>query len=71
MEERHGVLKKNEKAIKENGESYDESNGGQKVVDRKTTAEQMEMLGLRETIDRFATANGVRWHGHVLRRDNR
>ena len=24
---------------------------GQKVVDRKTTEEQMSMLGLRETID--------------------
>ena len=40
---------------------------GQKVVDRKTTEEQMEMLGLRETIDPLATANGVRWYGHVLR----
>ena len=43
---------------------------GQKVVDRKTTEEQMGMLGLKETIDRLATANGVRWYGHVLRRDD-
>ena len=42
----------------------------QKVVDRKTTEEQMDMLGLKETIDRLATANGVRWYGHVLRRDD-
>ena len=28
------------------------------------------MLGLKETIDRLATANGVRWYGHVLRRDD-
>ena len=41
---------------------------GQKVVDRKTTEEQMDMLGLKETTDRLATANGVRWYGHVLRR---
>ena len=34
---------------------------GQKVVDRKTTEEQMDMLGLKETIERLATANGVRW----------
>ena len=32
----------------------------QKVVDRKTTEEQMDMLGLRETIYRLATANEVR-----------
>ena len=43
---------------------------GQKVVDKKTTEEQMDMLGLKETIDRLATANGVRWYGHVLRRDD-
>ena len=41
---------------------------GQKVVDRKTTEEQMDMLGLKETIDRLATANGVTWYGHVLRK---
>ena len=28
------------------------------------------MLGLKETIDRLATANGVSWYGHVLRRDD-
>ena len=43
---------------------------GQKVVDKKTTKEQMDMLGLKKTIDRLATANGVRWYGHVLRRDD-
>ena len=42
----------------------------QKVVDRKTAEEQMDMLGLRETIDRLATANSVRWYGHVLKRDD-
>ena len=30
----------------------------------------MEMLGLKETIDRLATASGIKWYGHVLRRDN-
>ena len=42
----------------------------QKVVDRKTTEEQMDVLGLKENIDQLATANGVRWYGHVLRRDD-
>ena len=43
---------------------------GQKVVDRKTTEEQIDMLGLKETIDRLATANEVRWYAHVLRDDD-
>ena len=43
---------------------------GQKIVDRKTTEEQIDVLGLKETIDRLATANWVRWYGHVLRRDD-
>ena len=27
------------------------------------------MLGLKKTLDRMAKANGVRWYGHVIRRD--
>ena len=33
---------------------------GRKVINRKTTEEQMDMLGLKETINRLATAYGVR-----------
>ena len=32
--------------------------------------ELMEMLGLKETLDRMAKANGIRWYGHVIRRDD-
>ena len=28
------------------------------------------MLGLEETWDRLVKANGMRWYGHVFRRDN-
>ena len=42
---------------------------GQKIIDKKTTEEQMNMLGLKETLDWFATANGIRSHGHALRWD--
>ena len=40
---------------------------------RKTDGEKenmMEMLGLKETAVQMAKANGVRWYGHVLRRDD-
>ena len=30
----------------------------------------MDMLGSKKTIDRIATANGVRWFGDVRRRDD-
>ena len=64
-------LKENEKAILRRTErAMVRAWCGQKIVDRKTTEEQMDMLGLKETIDRLATANGVRWYGHVLRRDD-
>ena len=56
-------LKENEKAILRRTErAMVRAMGGQKVVDRKTTEEQMDMLGLKETIDRLATANEVRWY---------
>ena len=41
---------------------------GQRVVDRKTTEEQIDMLGLKETIDQLATANEAKRKGRVLRR---
>ena len=43
---------------------------GVKLVDRKNMKELTEMLGLKETLDRMAKANGVRWYGHVIRRDD-
>ena len=43
---------------------------GVKLVDRKNTEELMKMLGLKETLDKMAKANGVRWYGHVVRRDD-
>ena len=30
----------------------------------------MEMLGLKETVVQMAKANGVRWYGHMLKRDD-
>ena len=30
----------------------------------------MSLLGLKDTLDGLAWASGVRWYGHVLRRDN-
>ena len=43
---------------------------GVKLVDRRKMEELMEMLGLKEVLDRMAKANGVRWYGHVIRRDD-
>ena len=42
---------------------------GVKLMERKKTEDLMQMLGLEEAVDRLARANGVRWYGHVLRRD--
>ena len=55
-------LKENEKVILRRTErAMMRTMCSQKVVDRKTTEEEMKMLELRETIDWLATANGVRW----------
>ena len=43
---------------------------GVQLTSRKRSTYLMFMLGLSETIDQFAMANSVRWHGHVLRRDD-
>ena len=43
---------------------------GVKLVDRNNTEELMEMLGVKKTLDRMAKANGVRWYGYVIRRED-
>ena len=44
--------------------------GGAKLIEKKRTVDLMEMLGLKETADQMAKVNGVRWYGHVLRRND-
>ena len=64
-------MKENEKVILRRTErTMVRAMCGQKVVNRKTAEEQMDMLGLKETTDWLATANKLRWYGHVLRRDD-
>ena len=64
-------LKENEKAIFRRMErAMVRAMCDQKVVDKKKTEEQMDMLELKETIDRLATVNRVRCYGHVMRRDD-
>ena len=43
---------------------------GVQLKDRKISTDFMFMLGYSETIDQLAMANSVRWHGHVLRRED-
>ena len=42
---------------------------GAKLMEKKRTNDLMEMLGLKETVVQITKVNGVRWCGHVLRRD--
>ena len=53
------ILRRTERAIVR-------SMRGVKLVDKKNTEELMKMLGLKETLDKMAKANGVRWYGHVV-----
>ena len=43
---------------------------GAKLMEKKRTGDLMEMLGLKESVVQMVKANGVRWYGHVLRRDD-
>ena len=56
-----------------NFEKDQESNGvfcWAKLMEKKRTENLMEMLGLKETVVQMAKANGVRWYGHVLGRND-
>ena len=43
---------------------------GAKLMEKERTEDLMEMLGLKETVVQVAKPNGVRWYGHVSRRDD-
>ena len=43
---------------------------GAKLMEKKGTEDLMKMLGLKEMVVQMAKENGVRWYGHVLRRDD-
>ena len=43
---------------------------GAKQMEKKRTEDLMKMLGLKKTVVQMAKANGMRWYGHVLRRDD-
>ena len=43
---------------------------GAKLMEKKRTGDLMEMLGLKKAVVQMAKANGVRWYGHMLRRDD-
>ena len=43
---------------------------GAKLMEKKRTENLMGILGLKETAVQMAKASGVRWYGHVLRRDD-
>ena len=43
---------------------------GVKMIEKRRSQELMSLLGLKDTLDGLARATGVRWYGHVLRRDN-
>ena len=43
---------------------------GVQLKDRKSSTDLMFMFCLNETKDQLAMANSVRWHDHVLRRED-
>ena len=62
-EKETGILKKTERAIVR-------AMCGAKLADRKNKENMMDMLGMNQPIDKMAKASGVRWLGHVLRKED-
>ena len=42
---------------------------GGKLQDRRNSEELIDMLGIKESLDRMAKASSMRWYGHVLRKE--
>ena len=63
-----GILRRTERAMVK-------AMCGAKLANRKNTKNMMDtntgMLGLNQTVNKMAKASGVRWLGHVLRKEDR
>ena len=56
------ILRRTEKAMMR-------AKSGVKMIEKRSQ-ELLSLLDLKDTLDGLARASGVRWYGHVLRRDN-
>ena len=63
-------LRENEMAILRTEKAMMRPMCGVKIIEKRRSQELMSLLGLKNTFDGLARANGARWYGHVLRRDN-
>ena len=43
---------------------------GVKLLDRRNSEELMDMLVIKESLDRMAKASSIRWYGHVFRKED-
>ena len=43
---------------------------GVKLLDRRSSEELMDMLGIKESLDRMAKISSIRWYGHLLRKED-
>ena len=41
-----------------------------KLIDQRNSEELMNMLGIKESLDRMAKASSMRWYGDVLRKED-
>ena len=63
-------LRENEMAIlKRTEQAMMRAMNGVRVIEKRSSEELMDLLGLEATLDRPAKANRVRWYGHILRRN--
>ena len=64
-------LRKNEMAIlRRNEKAIMRARCGVKIIKKRKSQELMSLLGLKDTLDGLARESGVRWYGHILRKDN-
>ena len=64
LRERNGNFEKNRN-------SDDSAMCGVKLLDCRNSEELMDMLGIKESLDRMAKASSMRWYSHVLRKEDK
>ena len=70
MEVKHGAWEKEIAILRRTERAKIQAMCGVKLLDRKNSNELMDMLGIKEYLDRMAKASSIRWYGHVLRKED-
>ena len=70
MKVKHGASEEEMAILKRIERAMIRAMCGVKLLDRRNSEELMDMLDIKESLDKMANASSMRWYGHALRKED-